>query len=67
MAHAMVWDREKCLAARMDGYVTKSIQTEELFAVIERLNEEGLWRGLHCQAPESDLFLDAQDSRETKQ
>jgi CheY-like chemotaxis protein len=38
----MVWDREECFAARMDGYATKSIETEELFAVIERLNEEGL-------------------------
>jgi len=53
-AHAMGWDRKKCLVARMDGYVTKSIQAEELFQVIERLNEEEPWLGLHCQAPESD-------------
>jgi len=36
-AHAMRGDRERCLAAGMDGYVTKPIQTEELFAVIGNL------------------------------
>jgi PAS domain S-box-containing protein len=34
-AHAMVGDREKCLAAGMDGYISKPIQPKELFEVIE--------------------------------
>lgn len=34
-AHAMKGDREKCLEAGMDGYVSKPIKTEELFEVLE--------------------------------
>ncbi len=36
-AHAMRGDREQCLAAGMDGYVSKPINMEELFSVIETL------------------------------
>ncbi|HLZ11031.1 MAG TPA: response regulator [Candidatus Acidoferrum sp.] len=34
-ASAMVGDKERCTEAGMDGYVSKPIQTKELFAVIE--------------------------------
>jgi len=34
-AHAMHGDKERCLAAGMDGYVSKPINVRELLAVLE--------------------------------
>jgi two-component system sensor histidine kinase/response regulator len=36
-AHAMKGDRERCLAAGMDGYVSKPLQPQALFDVVEGL------------------------------
>jgi PAS domain S-box-containing protein len=40
-AYAMKGDRERCLAAGMDGYVSKPIQPHELWQAIERLVPAG--------------------------
>jgi two-component system, sensor histidine kinase and response regulator len=39
-AHAMADDRDRCLAAGMDGYVSKPIESRLLFEVIERLRPQ---------------------------
>jgi len=38
-AHSLVGDQERCLAAGMDGYVSKPIRTHQLFSVIEGVME----------------------------
>jgi two-component system sensor histidine kinase/response regulator len=36
-AHAMVGDRDRCIAAGMDDYVSKPINAHDLFAAIDRV------------------------------
>jgi CheY-like chemotaxis protein len=39
-AHAMKGDKERCLAAGMDGYISKPIRAESLINVIEAMVSE---------------------------
>jgi len=40
-AYAMKGDEERCLLSGMDGYISKPIQSEELYQAIDRLLEPG--------------------------
>ncbi len=47
-AHAMKGDRERCLAAGMDGYVAKPLDPEELFRALEGVAGEARPAVLHA-------------------
>jgi CheY-like chemotaxis protein len=38
-AHALPGDRERCLEARMDGYIAKPVHVDDLFREIERVTQ----------------------------
>ena len=54
-AHAMKGDRERCLEAGMDGYVSKPIHSEELFQTLEAVTKRTSDSGTTQTVPSSDL------------
>ena len=51
-AHAMAGDRERCLAAGMDDYVSKPLKKEELLAVLARFHQAPRAKLPMWEAPE---------------
>ncbi len=50
-AHAMKGDRDRCLSAGMDAYLSKPVSTDDVVNIIERLGRGQLLRGAHGVLP----------------
>lgn len=57
-AHVMQGDRERCLEAGMDDYVSKPVQPAELFAAIERVTRRFGFANQSASGTLSDVVLD---------
>ena len=63
-AHAMKGDEQRCLEAGMDGYISKPVRADELFAAISGLVPEESRDDLEV-APESPLFDEKDVTRQS--
>ena len=45
-AHAMRGDRERCLHAGMDGYISRPVRADELLAVVEGMLPATAWQDI---------------------